>query len=184
MPVGRILTSQPQAIADPRTGRCIAGQTWQWDGVVFEMLHPGKTDRVLTDNNLSCVLKITGVGGSTLLTGDIETEAEAMLIARKGADLAADILQVPHHGSTSSSSAAFLDTVDADIAIVSAGYRNRWGFPKPQVLARYRVRDIEVLETTCNGAITLAVTATGIRVKERFRPDRGRYWHHQCESGG
>src|SRR3989344_3627765 len=115
-------------------------------------------------------------GVSALLVGDIEAPQEQALLAR-GAALQADLLLVPHHGSKTSSSPAFLDAVQPRTALVQAGYRNRFGHPAPQVLQRYRLRDIEVVESSRCGAATWASAKPAAIGCER---DAGRrYWQHQ-----
>jgi competence protein ComEC len=116
---------------------CLRGEHWQWDGVEFELLHP--EDRSYTRrNNHACVLKVSGPGGRLLITSDIEEEVEAELIKSYGNTLQAEVLVVPHHGSKTSSSQAFIDRVKPEIALLPMGYRNRYHHPKPEVVERYR----------------------------------------------
>jgi hypothetical protein len=103
----------------------------------FEMLHlPDSHNAQATDNDRSCVLRVVASSGSALLTADIERGAEAQVLERAAARLAADVLLVPHHGSATSSSDGFLDQSRPRIAIVPVGYRNRFGHPVAEVLAR------------------------------------------------
>ncbi|HET7527148.1 MAG TPA: DNA internalization-related competence protein ComEC/Rec2, partial [Burkholderiaceae bacterium] len=109
--------------------RCEAGQQWQWDEVSFEVLHPAVADheRQTKPNAVSCVLRVSDASGrGVLLTGDIEAPQEAAQVARLGATLRSTLLLVPHHGSKTSSSAAFLDAVQPQVALVQAGYRSRF----------------------------------------------------------
>src|SRR4029453_13848522 len=110
--------------------RCAAGQRWQWDGVDFEVLHPLADDYqgAKKSNAMSCVVPIPNGAHPVLLAGDIEQAQEARL-AQQGAALKADLLLVPHHGSKTSSSDAFLDAVRPSLAGVQTGYRNRFGHP-------------------------------------------------------
>ena len=165
---------------------CINGQTWTWDGVRFEFLHPLPEDhkRQAKANALSCVLRVqalpaTGesIGRSVLLTGDIEAAQEAALLQRDAARLRSDVLLVPHHGSRTSSTPAFLAAVAPQQAIVQAAYRSRYGHPAPDVVARYRLRDIDVVRSDACGAWTLP--AVGLAQCER-RLSR-RYWHHRMD---
>jgi competence protein ComEC len=162
--------------------RCADGQRWEWDGVGFEMLHPaaGAGDRAsdvrVRPNALSCVLQVRERGGPApprvlLLAGDIEREQEAALVARHGAHLASDVLLVPHHGSKTSSSPAFIDAVAPRVAVVQAGYRNRFGHPAPAVLQRYRERGIEVVENARCGAWRLSSAGASC-----WRAVAPRYW--------
>lgn len=158
--------------------RCEAGQRWDWDGVRFEVLHPTASDhgRVDKPNGLSCVLRVSGLSGSVLLTGDIEREQEARLVASARDSLRSDVLVVPHHGSKTSSTAAFLDAVAPRVAVVQAGYRNRFGHPAPAVVARYRERGIVVVDSPHCGAWRWPVGEQGQGVCQRDAARR--YWHH------
>jgi competence protein ComEC len=143
--------------AVPHT-RCQAGQQWQWDGVRFAVLHPRAEDYERADlkpNALSCVLRVEDAAGhSLLLTGDIEAEQERRLLSSDAAALASTVLVVPHHGSKTSSTAEFLDAVAPQVAVVQAGYRNRFGHPAPTVLARYAERGTTLLRSDTCGAWT------------------------------
>ncbi|GAB6042195.1 DNA internalization-related competence protein ComEC/Rec2 [Endothiovibrio diazotrophicus] len=138
---------------DRRAGRrCVAGERWRWDGVTFRVLHPptGVSPR---DNDGSCVLQVRGAWGSLLLTGDLEAAGERQLLSRWGRSLHSDLLQVPHHGSATSSTAAFIEQVAPRYALFSVGYRNRFGFPRPAVVERYRERGSEILLSSVRGAL-------------------------------
>jgi competence protein ComEC len=158
--------------------RCRAGQSWQWDGVQFDLLQPelAAYDVRSKSNAMSCVLRVSSPGsGSLLLTGDIEREQEAALVARLGAALRSDVLIVPHHGSKTSSTAAFLDAVQPRVAVFQAGYRNRFGHPAPEVLARYTERGIATFASPSCGAWSAAAASAGQGVCQRDVARR--YWH-------
>jgi competence protein ComEC len=166
----------------PPHRRCEAGQAWQWDGVRFEVLHPTPDDYLrpgAPPNTLSCVLAVTDAAGRRLLlTGDLEAAQEARLVERAGADaLRSDVLLVPHHGSRTSSSMAFLDAVVPRVALVQAGHRNRFGHPAPEVAARYAQRGIALLTTPACGAWTADIGS----VAHCERHARRRYWHDGLE---
>ena len=158
--------------------RCEAGQRWQWDGVAFEVLHPQPLDfeRARKSNALSCVLHVQGRDSSVLLTGDIERAQEAALVAAYGDALRSDLLLVPHHGSRTSSSSAFLDAVHPRIAVVQAGYRNRFGHPAPEVVERYREQGVKLVESPQCGAWMWIVNGANPGLCQRDA-DR-RYWQH------
>ena len=107
-----------------------------------------------------------------LLTGDIERVAEALLV---GESVKADVLLVPHHGSRTSSSEAFIEAVGARWAIVPAGYRNRFGHPAREVLARYEGAKVSVLRTDLSGAVSVVLNrdSTQVRAQRSLHP---RYW--------
>jgi competence protein ComEC len=155
--------------------RCAAGMAWEWDRVRFEILHPAGGAVVgRKGNDLSCVLKVSAGGRSMLLTGDIEKLAEAELLRRDPARLAADALLVPHHGSRTSSTAAFLAAVQGSVAVVPVGYRNRFGHPGAEVLER--LSGMKLFRTDRDGAVQVRLSALGVDVLgERQR--RRRYWH-------
>ena len=188
-PAARLLSSiehdhELQAVR-PVT-RCEAGQSWNWDGVEFALLHPQGSDydTGARPNALSCVLRIRsqahGAGAAArvaLLVGDIERPQEARLVA-DGAALKADLLLVPHHGSKTSSSAEFLDAVAPRFALVQAGYRNRFGHPAPGPMDRYRERQFMVLDSPRCGAMTWASAQPG--EVHCQRNDGMRYWQHKA----
>ena len=160
--------------------RCEAGQRWSWDGVDFEVLHPpaGDYERNAKPNAMSCVLRIQSVNQVVLLAGDIEKAQEERLVAQ-GRALKANLLLVPHHGSNTSSSAAFLDAVAPDVALVQSGYRNRFGHPTAQVLERYRERNILVLNSPNCGALTWRSWQPQRPAEQACsRTSEVRYWHH------
>lgn len=136
---------------------CQAGQAWHWDGVYFQVLHPLPAALEVratksASNASSCVLRVQSHGGQrALLTGDIEVPQERALI-RSAADVRADVLLVPHHGSTTSSSTAWIETVQPSLAIAQAGYRNRFGHPAAAVVQRYQRAGVRWVETPACGA--------------------------------
>ena len=157
---------------------CTAGQHWQWDGVHFSVLHPQQADYVkkLKPNALSCVLRIESASGkSALLVGDIEAAQENQLV-QSGVNLKSDWLLVPHHGSATSSTQSFLKAVSPSIAWVQAGYRNRFGHPRPDVMARYATLDIRVFQSVrCGASVWQSDKPERMRCE---RDEQRRYWHH------
>jgi len=171
-----------------RTGRrCEAGQRWVWDGVEFTVLHPVAADYLARHrpNALSCVLRIRSTAtparpaATALLTGDIELAQELRLVLQ-GAALDADLLLVPHHGSRTSSSAAFLDAVAPRVALVQSGYRNRFGHPAAIPMGRYHERQIPVFDSPQCGAMAWRSDAPA--VVTCHRSEQPRYWHHRAAS--
>lgn len=165
--------------AERQVHRCFAGQRWRWDQVDFEVLHPLESDYGVTrkSNAMSCVLRVSNGTRSALLVGDIEQGQEQRLIADAG-QLKSDVLLVPHHGSKSSSSGAFLDAVDPRVALVQSGYRNRFGHPAPDVVRRYEERHIAVYDSPHCGAIFWSsVQAQEVKCQ---RTERQRYWQHRA----
>ncbi|WP_435626416.1 DNA internalization-related competence protein ComEC/Rec2 [Candidatus Ferrigenium straubiae] len=162
---------------EPR--RCRDGERWNWDGVQFEILHPAPDSGAKKphDNDRSCVLCI-GIGKhSVLLAGDIEKESEARLIREHADRLSTSLLVAPHHGSRSSSSFDFVAATLPDYAVFTAGYRNRFGHPREEVLQRYADSGAELLRSDEDGAILVEMSAQGLEV-ERYRKTHRRYWTH------
>ena len=168
---------EPERMSMPMQ-RCMAGQAWNWDGVRFRVLSP-TANAGGKDNDRSCVLLVEGTRGAFLLTGDISSQVEPAVADRLG-DGPSPVLLVPHHGSKTSSSADFIDAVDPPFAVVSAGWRNRFGHPKPDVLARYAAAAVPVLNTADSGAVALDFPADGpARVTMRWRLRDPRYWRER-----
>ncbi|HET7314710.1 DNA internalization-related competence protein ComEC/Rec2 [Salinisphaera sp.] len=165
---------------------CRAGQHWRWDGVTFDLVYPtAKRAATATESNQhSCVLRIHSARASALLTGDIEAPGERELVARMGAALASDVLVVPHHGSATSSSAALLDTVAPRVALVSAGWHNRWNFPRPVVVERYRARGIALFDTATGGALQVAWPSPHDPRVVRWRYRYRRFWQQPRPGSG
>lgn len=187
VPVGWFASSLPpghELLAEAPSPRpCFAGQSWRWDGVRFDMLHPTWQSYGVAgykDNYRGCVLKITSRRGSLLLPADIERDAEAELLERQPEALAADVLVSPHHGSKTSSTEAFLQQVHPAVSVFTVGYRNRFGHPKPEVVERYRALDSRIYRSDDDGALLLEFTAAGIALQS-WRQARPRYWLAESE---
>lgn len=182
MPVAELWSSLPDGHAllstRARTDSCAAGRGWEWDGVIFEFLHPEEAAprRGVRANNRSCVLRIVAPGGRALLTGDIERRAERELLRRSAALLATDALVVPHHGSVTSSSPEFVREVAPRYAVFAVGYRNRFGHPREEIVDRYREAGSALLRTDTGGAVEIRFGPGGTRV-ELQRERARRYWH-------
>tara|TARA_B100000676_G_scaffold297035_1_gene338118 strand:- start:1716 stop:2375 length:660 start_codon:yes stop_codon:yes gene_type:complete len=149
------------------TRPCRAGQSWNWDGVRFSILHPGPGLH-RKRNNRSCVLKVSTPMTSVLLPGDIESRAETDLLTRVELtardELKADILIVPHHGSRTSSTAVFVQRVGASHVMFPTGAANRYGLPHPDVVERYRRSGARILDTAVDGAVTVQTAGKDISI--------------------
>lgn len=172
--------------AVPDSHACRAGQSWNWDGVRFTILHPdmdaaASADR--GDNDRSCVLMIATEHGSALLPGDIERRSELELLQRHSPSLRSDVLLAPHHGSRSSSTADFVEAVKPQFVVFTSGYRNRFRHPHPEVVGRYRDLGSRVLRSDRDGAVFF--TFAGGRVTAlSWREQRPRYWHARVAETG
>jgi competence protein ComEC len=163
-----------------RSTRCEAGAGWKWNGVEFRVLHPGAEiyaeTRKRKENDRGCVLRVATASHSLLLAADVEARSEAEMIARDGAALRAEVLLVPHHGSKTSSTPAFLDAVAPRIGVISVGYRNRFRHPNAAVVARYVERGIVLRRTDREGALHVVLPASAAAVRVEGFADRARYW--------
>ncbi|WP_214657274.1 DNA internalization-related competence protein ComEC/Rec2 [methane-oxidizing endosymbiont of Gigantopelta aegis] len=175
MPFGGVLSSVPKKLKRYKAQPCQAGQRWQWDEVSFKLLSPPSAAILNGENNRSCVLQIKTRQFQILLPGDIERAAEQWLLTYYQAELQADVLIAPHHGSKTSSSALFLKALNLDYVLIPAGYLNRYGFPHQAVLQRYQDLKIDWLTTGKAGAVV--VKTNGKRMKiEASRKKAGHYW--------
>ena len=163
---------RPDALA------CHAGQTWAWDGVRFEVLHPPAHQYAHAghgDNDRSCVIRIRTARFSALLAGDIERLGETNLLER-GVLRPADVLVAAHHGSKSSSTPEFLAKSQPRWVLIPVGHRNRYGHPHPEALARLRaLPGVTLARTDRDGALSLRLLNDGIQL-ERARAVEKRYW--------
>ena len=107
-------------------------------------------------NDRSCILWIKGASAQALLAGDIEADAEAQL--HDQLPFGVDLLVVPHHGSLTSSTRAFVNRLHPGLAVVSAGYENRFGHPNELVVERYRSVGARVLNTAYEGTMDWSST--------------------------
>ena len=178
------LVSEHAARYFPEASYCQRGQQWEWDGVKFIVLHPEAGDQ-FSENNASCVIQVRAGNQSILLSGDIERGAEQALIKAWGTQLQSDVLIVPHHGSRTSSTPEFIDHVKPQVALVAAGFLNRYGFPKTDIVYRYRERGIALWSSADYGAITIQlgdrekeITPYGLRERGRY------YWHRKAGAAG
>ncbi|BCO30743.1 DNA internalization-related competence protein ComEC/Rec2 [Thiohalobacter sp. COW1] len=172
----RILYSDPPAPA-PRARPCRDGQAWNWDGVDFRLLHPA--DAGSDRNDASCVLLVESAAGARLLLpGDIEAGAEYALLRRHAASLRAEVLVSPHHGSRTSSTPALVRSVAPGLVIHPAGRGNRYGFPHPDVTARYAAVGARQPISGCSGALQLHLDAAGeVPAPPGYRERARRLWH-------
>ncbi len=176
LPVATLSTSVPEEIQGAGHRPCKAGQRWQWDGVTFEFLAPGPTRS--GGNDASCVLRIEAGGQVALLSGDIEQAGERSLLRRQRAKLAADILVAPHHGSLTSSTPAFVSAVNPGYVLYPVGYRNRYRFPRPAVIARYTGSGARQYRVDEQGALRFVLGEPGgVRKLFSYREAKRRYWH-------
>ncbi|WP_312948839.1 ComEC family protein [Superficieibacter sp.] len=156
---------------------CFRGERWQWQGLTFSAHWPLEASQD-NGNNRSCVVKVDDGQHSILLTGDIETPGELRMLSRYWQHLAATVIQVPHHGSNTSSGVAFIQRVNGRAALASASRYNAWHFPSPKVVKRYGQQGYQWLDTPHQGQITVTFSPHEWQInslREQILPR----WYHQ-----
>lgn len=182
MPVARILASLPynhpvRLIAGPRNEACEAGQAWEWDGVRFRVMHPAQAvAEGRAGNDATCVVQVEAGGRRALLSSDIEAASESQMLAREGGTLASEWVIAPHHGSRTSSTAAFIAVTAPRWVIFTVGYRNRFRHPAPDVWARWAGSGAGLLRTDLAGAVSFDL-GPGMAGPVAERERSPRYWH-------
>ncbi len=175
--VGEVLAGNPGEIDVPQAQQCIAGQKWIRDGILFELLHP-KPGNDYSKNDGSCVLKVSHGRHAVLLPGDIERRGERDLLENYPDSLRADVLVAPHHGSSTSSSHAFVRAVSPEYVIIPSGYLNRFQLPKQDIIDRYNEYGVKTLITARDGAVTARFVNDGLLVvKEREKSSK--FWNNR-----
>jgi competence protein ComEC len=175
-----IIVQTAHQLSQHRT--CLAGDSWVWDGVQFEILHPPAviyTSKKWKPNAKSCTIKITQGAHSILLPGDIEAIQEDQLVNSIPDKLVSTVLLAPHHGSGTSSTLPFLRAVNPSIAIFQLGYHNRYKHPKASVWERYADEGIVRYRNDQSGAITLKFGKEVL--VEEYRQKEARYWYPKPE---
>lgn len=177
IPIARILSGEPGKLGETEATRCRAGEGWTWDGVRFELLHPAVTG--LSGNDSSCVLRVSTVGGSLLLPGDIGSDVEETLVMELGKKLLSDILVAAHHGSPTSSSAVYLEAVAPSFVLYSTGFANRFGFPAHVVQERVTALSAREYDTADSGAIDFRLGPEGLLGPFLHREREDRLWTYR-----
>ncbi|MEL7291677.1 MAG: DNA internalization-related competence protein ComEC/Rec2 [Pseudomonadota bacterium] len=157
---------------------CIAGAQWGWGKLHIEVLWPTKL-ATRAFNPHSCVIRIYDprLDLSVLLTGDIETIAEWLLI-RQGGAFQAEIMTVPHHGSRTSSLTPFIEAVEPALALASTEKNGRWRLPHPLVVARYQQLGAEWLDSGSEGQVTVKFYSNHYSYTT-LRQRKGNTWYRQ-----
>nr|WP_256260923.1 DNA internalization-related competence protein ComEC/Rec2 [Shewanella sp. NIFS-20-20] len=174
-----LMKAYPQAqlvtnLAWPQAQPCHQA-SGRWHGVSLEYLWP---PQAMTGNNGSCVLRLSIGKVRVLLSGDIEAQAEQSLVAAYGQDaLRADVLVVPHHGSLTSSSADFIAAVEPKWVVYTAGFNNVYGFPKPEVFARYQAIGSAQYISGEQGQLSISLDDNQIAVRG-FRQHSSPFWYN------
>ncbi len=171
--VDEVLSGEPRRVAVPAR-RCLAGEHWAWDGVSFRFIQPPWAAR-RRGNNASCVLAIEGQGRRVLLMGDAETAVEQALLPWARSRAPFDLVVAGHHGSTTSSSEAFVKAVSARHVVYTAGYRNRYRFPRSEIDRRWAAVGAVRWRTDGCGSLHIRLAAGAMTIVPRTQEHR-RYW--------
>lgn len=148
------------------------GDKLKFGAATVEVLWPpraGDVKQALSENNDSLVLRVRYGTRAFLLTGDIERDAEAALVAARD-DLRSDVVKVAHHGSNTSSTESFVAAVRPSVAVVSVGHASPFGHPDKNVVARWRTAGAQVLQTGQRGTITSSTDGRDLKV-DTFVPE-------------
>ncbi|NIE69711.1 DNA internalization-related competence protein ComEC/Rec2 [Pantoea sp. Acro-807] len=165
------------ALGEPGHLPCVRGQQWQWGRLRFTALWPPALP-VAGHNNDSCVVRVDDGQVSLLLTGDLEQAGERKLAALEKGQLQATLLQVPHHGSRTSSTPLFLRHIAGEAAVASVARYNAWRMPARSVVKRYQEQGYHWADTARSGQVRIRVSQgrwqmQGLR--EQIKPR----WYHQ-----
>lgn len=175
--VARAMTVARTLVGEPVPGiaatPCRAGDSWRFDDVLFEVLHP-PPGHAYRGNDASCVLLVSAKSGTALLAGDIERLAEGTLNVP-----AVDWLLVPHHGSVTSSTTDFVAAARPRLAVIAAGWDNRFGHPHADVVARYRAHGAHIVSTAVAGELRWRSDRPGAVEAERCR--QSPYWRRYAD---
>ncbi|WP_354691130.1 ComEC family protein [Phytobacter sp. RSE-02] len=156
---------------------CFRGERWQWQGLTFTAHWPLNGVQ-MKGNNRSCVVKVDDGQQSILLTGDIESAGEMAMMSHYWQHLQATLIQVPHHGSNTSSTLPFIQRVNGKVALASASRYNNWRLPSVKVQKRYRQQAYQWFDTPHHGQITVLFSRQGWKIlslREQIFPR----WYHQ-----
>ncbi|MEO5565752.1 MAG: DNA internalization-related competence protein ComEC/Rec2 [Luteimonas sp.] len=171
-PQGMRSPAAPGTQSQYRTQACRVGIGWRWDGVAFRFLHPPDYFPYF-GNESSCVLRVQAANGaSALVTGDIPDVIERALVWRDLASVRSEVVVVAHHGSKGSSDPDFVAATGARLALISAGYGNRFNHPNPLAVARWRNAGAQVATTLDTGAqrVHLGVGEIAFEAERERRP--------------
>ena len=151
-----------------------AGDEFEIDGVRIRVLSPAgdAESAAMSENNQSLVLRVNFGSRSFLLTGDIEKEAEARLVAAAG--LKTDVLKIAHHGSRTSTTQEFLERAQPQHTVISVAEPSPYGHPHPEVVELLQASGANVWRTSRCGAVTISTDGDDLRVETFLK----------CESGG
>lgn len=174
-PHASVESGEPERLTIP-SAQCLGGESWEWNGVNFRIVHPAEP-LATRANDRCCVLEVRSGNSRLVLTGDITSAVEGEVAAALTANGDRMVLQVPHHGSRTSSGEGFIAALHPTLALVSTGYRNHFNHPHPAIVARYASAGADLLDTSRSGFVDVRFgPGEPPRVVEQGRLDRHPYW--------
>lgn len=179
-PAAEIWSGQPTSVQAADVKPCRAGMGWRWHDVSFRVLWPPAVEGALPrsgsrNNNSSCVLLVERGDTRILLPGDVESGVERQLVDPHLANLT--VLVAPHHGSKTSSSAAFVRQLAPDHVVFSAGFNHHFGHPHGEVVTRYKAVGSRLWYTAHSGALHFRWAESASPQIVENRQTHRRYWH-------
>lgn len=141
------------------------GDSFEIGGVRIDVLYPSISESGLSENDRSLVVSMSYGETRILLTGDIEREAEAILVNSAKLD-PFDVVKAPHHGSRTSSTQAFVDHVRARTVIIPVGRRSMFGHPHAEVVGRWKLSGAETMTTGSKGTITISTDGSTLEISQ------------------
>lgn len=178
-PESKIISNWPQKPKGAKVIDChrLTAQGIDWHGLnlSFFIAPPGFSKN---ENDNSCVVKISDAEHSVLFTGDISSKTETLMVNTQGQHWQSEIIQVPHHGSKTSSTMDFIEFIAPTLAIVSAGRFNQWRFPAQSVQTNYRQAGALIESTANSGQISIDFSPNEVPRLRRLRHDIAPFWYN------
>ncbi|MDP2560283.1 DNA internalization-related competence protein ComEC/Rec2 [Psychrobium sp. 1_MG-2023] len=178
------LPAEPAGLIKPLLCDELKHIVWRGVELRFARAYFAQSNKTnLSENNQSCLVHLRYKNHTALFTGDIERAAENRLIRQLDSSWQARILQVPHHGSATSSSQSFLKLINPEYGVVSAARFNQWFLPHHRVLSRYRKQGSTILNTAKLGQISFDLSEKTLRYQS-YRQDFAPFWYNRDLSFG
>ncbi|NRA56111.1 MAG: DNA internalization-related competence protein ComEC/Rec2 [Gammaproteobacteria bacterium] len=182
-PAAKIISNWPNKPRQQGVTHCakLQNKPLLWQGLTLSfVMAPPRLAR--NENDRSCVTKVADNAHAVLFPGDISRKIENYLQLQSAQRWQSDILVVPHHGSKTSSSLAFINFIAPQIAVVSAGRFNQWNFPKPEVLEHYNRAGVKMVNTATDGQISVFFYSDGSYELKRYRTEISPFWYNKYRS--
>ena len=175
VPVNELLSGEVERHRRFAARDCHAETPWQWDGVSFAFLPTGAT---VSDNpnNRSCVLTLSMDGRQVVIPGDIESLVESRLLASGALQGEVSLLLAAHHGSRSSSSLAWVKTLNPEHVVFTASRFNRYAHPHHAVVQRYARQGSQCWQTGMTGSLQFILSGEGVSMIDP--PAKRFFWQH------